>query len=61
METNNDQLLTRAEAAEKLTISLLTLDKLAKKGLIEKIKLSPQAVRFSEVNLDSYIKSSRVS
>lgn len=61
METNNDKLLTRAEAAEKLTISLPTLDKLAKKGLIEKIKLSPQVVRFSTLNLDSYIKSSRVS
>ena len=48
-------LLTRKEAAERLTVSLRTLDGLIARGQIPAYRIGPKAVRLKSEDLEAYI------
>lgn len=54
-----DRLLTRAQAAEYLGISLRTLTELLARGSFPKYRVASTAVRVRKSDLDTYIRSVR--
>lgn len=49
------KLLTRDEAATRLTVSKTTLDRLIARGELRAVKLSRRAVRIAEADLEVFI------
>ena len=48
-------MLTRKEAAERLAISLRTLDGLIARGQLPAYRIGPKSVRLRESDLDAYV------
>lgn len=55
------KLLTKKEAAERLTVSLRTLDGLISRGALPAYRPSPNTVRIKEEDLDAYLESRLVA
>lgn len=54
-------LLTRKEAARRLTVSLRTLDSLIARGQLPAYRIGPKTVRIAEEDLDAYLEARRVA
>ena len=50
-----DRLLTKKEVASRLNISLPTVDRFIRKGLLQKIVMSPQIVRISLKSVEQFL------
>lgn len=55
-----EPLLTRQDAARRLSISLRTLNRLMRERAIAYIRLPGRAVRFTAADLDAFVESQRV-
>lgn len=55
-----ETLLTRQDAARRLSISLTTLKRLMREGAIAYIRLPGRAVRFTAADLDAFVAAQRV-
>lgn len=55
---NQDDLITRKEAALRLKISVRELDRKAGSGLLQRIKLGKRTTRFLRSNIESLITQS---
>lgn len=51
------ELITRAEAAEILTVSEDTIDRLVKKGQLPAYKITPKVTRFDRADVEAYLQS----
>lgn len=51
------ELITRAQAAELLTVSEDTIDRLVKSGQLPAYKISPKITRFSREDVEEYLAS----
>ena len=51
------ELITRAEAAEILTVSEDTIDRLVKKGQLPAYKITPKVTRFDRADVEEYLHS----
>ena len=51
------ELITRAEAAEILTVSEDTIDRLVKKGQLPAYKITPKVTRFDRADVEEYLQS----
>ena len=51
------KLLTKQEAAERLTVSLRTLDGLISRGALPAYRPSPNTVRIKESDLEAYLEA----
>lgn len=51
------ELITRAQAAELLTVSEDTIDRLVKAGKLPAYKISPKITRFSREDVEEYLAS----
>lgn len=54
------RLLTKAEAAERLTVSVRTLEGLIARGALPVCRISANSVRILESDLEDYIAARRV-
>lgn len=50
-----DSLLSKKEVASKLSVSLPTVDRLIRKGILQKVTLSPQIVRIPLKSVENYL------
>lgn len=55
---NDEELMTRKEAALRLRISVRELDRKAGSGLLQRIKLGKRTTRFIRSNIESFIVQS---
>ena len=53
----NVELITRAQAAELLTVSEDTIDRLVKSGKLPAYKISPKITRFDRADVEEYLAS----
>lgn len=51
------ELITRAQAAELLTVSEDTIDRLVKSGQLPAYKISPKITRFAREDVEEYLQS----
>ena len=51
------ELITRAQAAELLTVSEDTIDRLVKAGKLPAYKISPKITRFDRADVEEYLAS----
>lgn len=51
------ELITRAQAAELLTVSEDTIDRLVKSGQLPAYKISPKITRFDRADVEEYLAS----
>ena len=51
------ELITRAQAAELLTVSEDTIDRLVKAGQLPAYKISPKITRFDRADVEEYLQS----
>ena len=51
------ELITRAQAAELLTVSEDTIDRLVKAGQLPAYKISPKITRFDRADVEEYLAS----
>ena len=55
------RLLTKAEAAERLTVSVRTLEGLIARGALPVCRISANSVRILESDLEDYIEARRIA
>ena len=55
----HDTVLSKNTTAGRLSVSVRTLEKLAKQGLIQKIQVSERRVGFLESDVAAYLQSRR--
>lgn len=53
-------LITKKEAAERLTISVRTLEGMISRGAIPACRIGPKLVRIEEADLDAYLAAHRI-
>lgn len=58
--TEESALLTKAEAAEKLRVSVRTVDRYIADGTLSAIRLSARATRITRASLDSLLDAPRI-
>lgn len=56
MAADDDLLLTRAEAAERLRISVQTVRRLAESGHLDEVQVSARAVRVRTASVDRLVR-----
>ena len=54
------ELITRAEAAELLTVSEDTIDRLVKAGQLPAYRITPKITRFDRADVEEYLQSKYV-
>lgn len=55
------KLLTRQEAAERLTVTVRTLDTMIARGGLRAYRIGPKLVRIDEEDIDAYLKNRLVA
>jgi excisionase family DNA binding protein len=56
MAADDDLLLTRAEAAERLHVSVQTVRRLAESGHLDEVQVSARAVRVRTASVDRLVR-----
>ncbi|MGI8452142.1 MAG: helix-turn-helix domain-containing protein [Streptosporangiaceae bacterium] len=56
-----DVLLDRAEAAERLHVSQMTVRRLGREGFLDEIRVSKRAVRITLESVDRHLASRRIA
>ena len=53
--------LTRQEAADRICISVTTLDRMVKRGALPAYRIGPKILRIDEADLEEYVRSHRAA